>query len=481
MSGAARRLASAAVAVAALAAISGADAKTPGSVYCFGGWCHRVSTVDEMSMMVGRRGTLKASFYDHCTRDRFNPCGLTSSGEVFRPDLADNAASPIFPDGTVLLAFNPSTNRAAVLRVNSAGPYRGDRTLDVSRAAADKLGFIKQGVAELVVTVIRSPEDSDARYQRRRKYNPVPGYLGEFRTFDEAHDAAIARLELEFHPMSASVASAGPELPMTLPTTPPAAQPAEPTTTPVDVPEQPGSATPSQAPTLPPAEAMPTETMPTDTMPVGAPQPGPTAPPNAGDATAPVHPPLTPATRDQIDTLWPRGLAIDVADRRPAALETSDTRDVLPSLMPDELGPGHGARAPEATVTAVEMEASDIARAEPTGDRGDRPSDIALTPASPPMDPAAAARDAGVAPSAGPLGSLETLWARATRQAKPRAPVIVLPSITLDDIDDASWWRRHWSTMVEEARRAGQARRTDRAIGSTKPRSSVKAPQHSSG
>ena len=94
-----------------------------------------------MDSIVGRTGFLKVSFYDDCRIDRFNACGLTSSGAVFRPDLTDNAASPIFPDGTVLLVFNPENKRAAVLRVNSAGPYWGDRKLDVSRAAADKLGF----------------------------------------------------------------------------------------------------------------------------------------------------------------------------------------------------------------------------------------------------------------------------------------------------------------------------------------------------
>ena len=48
-----------------------------------------------------------------CRRDRFNPCGLTASGEAFRPNDADNAASPIYPEGTVLLVRNPSNGEAA--------------------------------------------------------------------------------------------------------------------------------------------------------------------------------------------------------------------------------------------------------------------------------------------------------------------------------------------------------------------------------
>ena len=178
-----------------------AAAKTPGTVYCFGGWCHRVSTVEEMDSIVGRRGFLKASYYDDCRRDRFNPCGLTSSGEVFNPDLPDNAASPIFPDGTIVLAYNPATQQAAVLRITSAGPYRHDRTLDVSRSAAEHLGFIKQGVAELAVAVLKSPNIEEARYRKMRTYAKVPGHMGRFSSLEAAEVAALEKLNMQTAPV----------------------------------------------------------------------------------------------------------------------------------------------------------------------------------------------------------------------------------------------------------------------------------------
>lgn len=187
-----------------LPATSGA--KTPGEVHCYGKTCHRVSSLQETDQSVGRIGILKASYYDHCRLDRYNTCGLTSSGAVFRPDLADNAASPIYPDGTVVVAYNPESQAAAVLRINSAGPYWRDRTLDVSRAAAEKLGFRKKGVADLMVAVIKSPKPEDARYKRLRRYERVPGFIGTFPTFPEAHAAALARLELT----SGMVAAASP-------------------------------------------------------------------------------------------------------------------------------------------------------------------------------------------------------------------------------------------------------------------------------
>ncbi len=173
------------------------NAKTPGTVHCYGGYCHRINSIDEMDDMVGRRGFVTASFYDDCSRDRFNPCGLTSSGAVFRPDMPDNAASPIFPDGTVLLTYNPETKLAAVVRVTSTGPYRGDRTLDVSRATAEHLGFAKRGVAPLEIVVLKSPEEQEARYKKLREYAPVPGFIGRFDSFEAAYDHALSRLRME--------------------------------------------------------------------------------------------------------------------------------------------------------------------------------------------------------------------------------------------------------------------------------------------
>jgi len=175
------------------ATVPTADAKSPGSRYCFHGYCYRVGTLAQTNTLVGWRGYVLASYYDSCHNDRLNPCGLTSSGAVFRADLPDNAASPLLPDGTVILAYNPKTGDASVLRINNAGPYSGKRKLDVSRAAAEKLGFSKQGVASLVITVLQSPTRAEASYVKRRVYPKVPGYLGKFANVDIALETAQAR------------------------------------------------------------------------------------------------------------------------------------------------------------------------------------------------------------------------------------------------------------------------------------------------
>ena len=162
------------------------EAKTPGKTYCFVGKCHRVKTIAETQALVGKEEAITASHYDDCSKDRFNPCGLTSSGEQFHPDRADNTASPIYPDGTQLLVWSPENKRALVVRVNNAGPYWGNRTLDLSRAAAEKLGFEGDGVAKLKLKVIKAPEEHETKYVKNRSYDPVPGDIGQYASLDDA-------------------------------------------------------------------------------------------------------------------------------------------------------------------------------------------------------------------------------------------------------------------------------------------------------
>lgn len=166
-----------------------AVAKTPGTTYCYLGACHRVLTLEETARAVGSVTTVVASHYDVPWRDPFNPSLFTSSGEMFRAEADDSAASPIYPDGTRLLVWEPVTGGAAVVRVNNAGPYFTDRMLDLSRGAADKLGLARRGVGRVDVLVLSAPEPGEATYVAGRVYDPVPGYLGTFSTISDAEKA----------------------------------------------------------------------------------------------------------------------------------------------------------------------------------------------------------------------------------------------------------------------------------------------------
>lgn len=169
-----------------------------------------MKTIGETVAAVGQTSDVTASYYDDARVDRLNPSNTTSSGELFQAGRADNAASPVYPDGTKLLVWNPSSKRSAVVRVNNAGPYHGKRLLDVSRTAADALGFRKQGVAKLRVRVLEAPTEREARYQRGRKYAPVPGFLGIFESLDMAlTNATKALASLVVSPATAAPANPG--------------------------------------------------------------------------------------------------------------------------------------------------------------------------------------------------------------------------------------------------------------------------------
>ena len=80
---------------------------------------------------------------------------LTSNGEVFdmhRP----TAAHPTLPLPSLVRVTNLENGRSAVLRVNDRGPFVANRIIDLSRAAADKLGFRRQGTARVRVTYVGS-------------------------------------------------------------------------------------------------------------------------------------------------------------------------------------------------------------------------------------------------------------------------------------------------------------------------------------
>ncbi len=180
-----------------------AEAKAPGKRHCHGGVCHRVMTLSETASSIGKLRRISASHYDDCRRDRFNPCGLTSSGEAFRAKAADNTASAIHPDGTILVVRNPANGHAVVVRVNNFGPFKRNRLLDLSRGAAEKLGFARQGVARLDMMVVHAPTPEETRYKRNRRYEPVPGYVGKTASIETAfmqyadltQKQRIARLE----------------------------------------------------------------------------------------------------------------------------------------------------------------------------------------------------------------------------------------------------------------------------------------------
>lgn len=74
----------------------------------------------------------------------------TASGEVYDMDGL-TAAHRTLPLGTELLVTNLENARSVRVRVNDRGPFIRGRILDLSRGAAQRLGMMESGLAEVEV------------------------------------------------------------------------------------------------------------------------------------------------------------------------------------------------------------------------------------------------------------------------------------------------------------------------------------------
>ncbi|MGZ8194163.1 MAG: septal ring lytic transglycosylase RlpA family protein [Methylosarcina sp.] len=77
----------------------------------------------------------------------------TATGEIF--DMyAMTAAHKTLPIPSYAQVTNLENNRSVIVRINDRGPYVGNRLLDLSYAAAKKLGIQKEGLAKVEIVAL---------------------------------------------------------------------------------------------------------------------------------------------------------------------------------------------------------------------------------------------------------------------------------------------------------------------------------------
>jgi rare lipoprotein A (peptidoglycan hydrolase) len=77
----------------------------------------------------------------------------TANGEIY--DLNGlTAAHPTLPFGTTVRVTNLDSRKSVLLQINDRGPHIGRRLIDVSWAAAKRLGFVRSGTARVRVEVM---------------------------------------------------------------------------------------------------------------------------------------------------------------------------------------------------------------------------------------------------------------------------------------------------------------------------------------
>lgn len=95
----------------------------------------------------------QASWYGHFFQGK-----PTASGQPYNED-AMTCAHRTLPLGSLIRVTNLRNHRSVVVRVNDRGPVPEDRVIDLSKAAADSLGFEQRGTAPVRVELIASASE----------------------------------------------------------------------------------------------------------------------------------------------------------------------------------------------------------------------------------------------------------------------------------------------------------------------------------
>ena len=98
----------------------------------------------------------------------------TASGETFDQN-ALTAAHPTLPLGTIAVVTNLETGKSVEVTINDRGPYAKGRKIDLSRAAAQRIGMTKKGVTrvKIVATPRRKPAKHLAQHTTKSRTAPV--------------------------------------------------------------------------------------------------------------------------------------------------------------------------------------------------------------------------------------------------------------------------------------------------------------------
>ena len=110
-----------------------------------------------------------ASWYGDREQGRPMACG-----EPFN-EYAMIAAHRTLPLGTQVKVTNTRNGRSVVVRIMDRGPRIAGRTIDLSKAAADHLRFIHQGLAPVRIRVLSTPRTKRPEAELTRRPPIMPG------------------------------------------------------------------------------------------------------------------------------------------------------------------------------------------------------------------------------------------------------------------------------------------------------------------
>lgn len=95
-----------------------------------------------------------ASYYANMFNGR-----RTANGEIFS-NKKMTAAHRTLPFGTLIEVTNLRNGRSVIVRINDRGPYVHPRVVDLSSAAAKKIGMYHSGIAKVKIAILNKKHKS---------------------------------------------------------------------------------------------------------------------------------------------------------------------------------------------------------------------------------------------------------------------------------------------------------------------------------
>jgi rare lipoprotein A len=84
-----------------------------------------------------------------------------SNGEIY--DMhAMTAAHRTLPLGSIVRVTNPQNGNSVIVRITDRGPFIDGRIVDLSRAAAEKIGLVQKGTVPVRLELLKSPASVDS-------------------------------------------------------------------------------------------------------------------------------------------------------------------------------------------------------------------------------------------------------------------------------------------------------------------------------
>lgn len=120
---------------------------------------------------------------------------LTSTRESYNM-YSMTAASTVLPLPTFVRVTNLKNGHSVIVKVNDRGPFKSSRIIDLSYAAAKKLGYVGHGTALVRVTAI-VPGDERSHYYAKNTQSTKPGHAQHTPEHYAANETARAEKYLQ--------------------------------------------------------------------------------------------------------------------------------------------------------------------------------------------------------------------------------------------------------------------------------------------